>query len=75
MTYIFDVTVPHKFVGGGIQLPAGLSVRVPYDSTSSPVYTTDGKQRIIQAFAQQCGIDLSRCPAAICSGYMAAKRM
>ena len=75
MTYMFEVTVTHKFVGGGIQLPVGLSVRVPYDSTSSPVYTTDGKQRIIQAFAQQCGIDLSRCPAAICSGYMAAKRM
>ena len=75
MTYIFDVTVTHKFVGGGIQLPVGLSVRVPYEATSSPVYTTDGKQRIRQAFAQQCGIDLRRCHAAICSGYMAAKRM
>ena len=47
MTYMFEVSVIHKYVGGGIQLPAGLTVRVPYESTSSPVYTTDGKQRII----------------------------
>ncbi len=75
MTYMFEVTVIRKFVGGGIQLPVGLSVRVPYESTSSPVFSTDGKRRIVQAFAQQCGIDLSRCPAAICSGYMEARRM
>lgn len=75
MTYMFEVTVIRKFVGGGIQLPVGLSVRVPYESTSSPVFSTEGKRRIVQAFAQQCGIDLSRCPAAICSGYMEARRM
>lgn len=75
MTYMFEVAVTHKFVGGGIQLPVGLSVRVPYEFTSSPIVSVAGKQRIIQAFQQQCGIDISRCPAAICSGYMEARRM
>lgn len=72
---MFEVTVIHKFVGNGIQLPVGLSVKVPYEFTSSPIVSLAGKQRIIQAFAQQCGIDLSHCPAAICSGYMEAKRI
>jgi len=34
MTYMFQVTVKNKYVGGGVQLPVGLSVRVPYESLS-----------------------------------------
>lgn len=75
MTYMFEVTVVRKFVGGGVQLPVGLSVRVPYEATSSPIVSGIGKQRIIQAFMQQCGIDISNCPSAISSGYMEARRL
>lgn len=75
MTYMFQVTVKNKYVGNGIQLPVGLSVRVPYESMSSPLTTFAGKQAIANAFAMQCGLDLSRCPSCISSAYMIAERM
>lgn len=70
MTYMFEVTVTRDYIGGGLRLPAGLSVRVPHDQLSSPLYSTAGKQRIAQAFAMQCGLDLSRCPTAISTVFM-----
>lgn len=75
MTYMFEVTVKNKYVGGGIQLPQGLSVRVPYEFTSSPISTCAGRQKIIEAFRMQCGIDLSKCPTAISSAYMVATKL
>lgn len=72
---MFNVTVKTRYYGGGVQLPAGLSVRVVHDSITSPLYSTSGKQRIVEAFKMQCGIDLSRCSNAINSCYMDAQRM
>ena len=37
MTYMFEIVVKHDLVAGGYRLPAGLSVRVPYDQMSSPL--------------------------------------
>ena len=75
MTYMFEVTVTRDFIGGGLRLPAGLSVRVAHDSISSPLYSITGKQKIAQAFAMQCGVDLSHCPTAISTTYMKANKM
>ena len=75
MTYMYEVMVKRDYIGNGLRLPAGLSVRVPHDQMSSPLYSTAGKQRIAQAFATQCGVDLSRCPSAISTTYMEANRM
>lgn len=75
MTYMFEVTVTRDYIGGGLRLPAGLSVRVPHDQLSSPLYSTSGKQRIAQAFAMQCGVDLSRCMNAISTTYMETKKI
>lgn len=75
MTYMYEVTVKNKYVGGGVQLPAGLSVRVAYDSMSNPLTTIAGKQAIANAFRMQCGVDLSRCPSCISMVYMTADRM
>ncbi len=75
MTYMFEVTVTRDYIGGGLRLPAGLSVRVAHDSMSSPLYSTTGKQKIAQAFVMQCGVDLSRCPTAISTIYMDANRI
>jgi len=72
---MFQVTVKTKYVGGGVQLPVGLSVRVPYESFTSPLTTAAGKQAITNAFMMQCGLDLSRCPSCICGVYMTAERM
>ena len=30
MTYMFEVTVKSRFVGGGVSLPVGLSVKVAH---------------------------------------------
>lgn len=75
MNYMFNVTVKTKYYGVGIQLPAGLSVRVANDSITNPLYSLSGKQRIIEAFKMQCGIDLSRCTNCINTVYMTAERM
>ena len=75
MTYMFEVAVKNRYVGGGVNLPVGLSVRVAHDSMSSPLCSTSGKQRIAQAFMMQCGLDLSRCPSCISTAYMIAERM
>ena len=75
MTYMYEVTVTRDYIGGGLRLPAGLSVRVAHDSISSPLYSISGKQKIAQAFAMQCGVDLSRCPNVISTTYMEAYRM
>lgn len=75
MTYMFQVTVKNRYIGGGVNLPVGLSVRVPHDSISSPLCSTSGKQAIANAFMMQCGIDLSRCSSCISSAYMIAERM
>lgn len=72
---MFEVVVKRDLNTGSYRLPAGLSVRVAHDSMSSPLYSTSGKQRIAQAFATQCGVDLSRCPNAISTTYMEARRM
>jgi len=74
MTYMYEVTVTRDYIGGGLRLPAGLFVRVAHDSMSSPLYSTSGKQRIAQAFATQCGVDLSSCPNVISTTYMEAER-
>ena len=75
MTYIYEVVVKRDTVAGSLRLPAGLSVRVPYDQMSSPLYSMDGKKRIAQAFMQQCGIDFSRAMNYISTAYMDAYRM
>jgi len=75
MTYMFEVAMKQKYVGNGMQIPAGLSVRVSHDQMSSPLYTMEGKKRIVQAFAQQCGLDISRCSHIISTAYMDAKKM
>ncbi len=75
MTYMFEIVVKRDLVAGGYRLPAGLSVRVPYDQMSSPLTSTAGKQRIAQAFLQQCGVDLSRAMNYISTAYMEAYRM
>ena len=75
MTYLFEIVVKRDLVAGGYRLPAGLSVRVPYDQMSSPLTSTAGKQRIAQAFLQQCGVDLSRAMNYISTAYMEAYRM
>lgn len=75
MTYMFEIVVKRDLVAGGYRLPAGLSVRVPYDQMSSPLTSTAGKQRIAQAFLQQCGVDLSRAMNYISTAYMEACRM
>ena len=75
MTYMYEVTMKQKYVGNGMQIPAGLSVRVPHDQMSSPLYSMDGKKRIAQAFMQQCGLDLSRCSHIISTAYMDARKM
>ena len=75
MTYMFQVTVKNRYIGGGVNLPVGLSVRVPHDSISSPLTSFAGKQAIANAFMMQCGVDLSRCYSCISSAYMIAERM
>ena len=75
MTYMFEVVVKRDTVAGSLRLPAGLSVRVPHDQMSSPLTSTAGKQRIAQAFLQQCGIDMSREMNYISTAYMDAYRM
>ena len=75
MTYMFEVTVKRDYIGGGLRLPAGLSVRVAHDSISSPLYSISGKQKIAQAFAMQCGVDLSHCSTAISTTYMNVERI
>ena len=75
MTYMFEVVVKRDLVAGGYRLPAGLSVRVPYDQISSPLTSTVGKQRIAQAFLQQCGVDMNRAMNYISTAYMDAYRM
>ena len=75
MTYMFQVTVKNRYIGGGVNLPVGLSVRVPHDSISSPLTSFAGKQAIANAFMMQCGVDLSRCSSCISSAYMIAERM
>lgn len=72
---MFQVTVKNKYVGGGVQLPQGLTVRVAHDSISSPICTNAGKQNIMNAFLMQCGIDLSRCPSAISTAYLDVQKM
>ena len=75
MTYMYEVVVKRDTVAGSLRLPAGLSVRVPHDQMSSPLYSTDGKKRIAQAFLQQCGLDMSREMNYISTAYMDANRM
>lgn len=75
MTYMYEVVVKRDTVAGSLRLPAGLSVRVPYDQMSSPLNSTVGKQKIAQAFLQQCGIDFSRAMNYISTAYMDAYRM
>ena len=75
MIYMYEVVVKRDTVAGSLRLPAGLSVRVPYDQMSSPLYSMDGKKRIAQAFMQQCGIDFSRAMNYISTAYMDAYRM
>ena len=75
MTYMFEVVVKRDTVAGSLRLPAGLSVRVPHNQMSSPLTSTAGKQRIAQAFLQQCGIDMSREMNYISTAYMDAYRM
>lgn len=75
MTYMYEVVVKRDTVADSLRLPAGLSVRVPYDQMSSPLYSMDGKKRIAQAFMQQCGIDFSRAMNYISTAYMDAYRM
>lgn len=75
MTYMFEVVVKRDTIAGNNRLPAGLSVRVPHDSMSNPLCSTTGKQRIAQAFLQQCGIDLSRAANYISTAYMDAQKM
>lgn len=75
MTYMYEVVVKRDTVAGSLRLPAGLSVRVPHDQMSSPLTSTAGKQRIAQAFLQQCGIDMSRAMNYICTAYMDAYKM
>ena len=75
MTYMYEVVIKRDTVAGSLRLPAGLSVRVPYDQMSSPLYSMDGKKRIAQAFMQQCGIDFSRAMNYISTAYMDAYRM
>jgi len=72
---MFEIVVKRDLVAGGYRLPAGLSVRVPYDQMSGPLTSTAGKQRIAQAFLQQCGVDLSRAMNYISTAYMEAYRM
>lgn len=59
MTYMYEVVVKRDTVAGSLRLPAGLSVRVPYDRMSSPLTSTAVKQLIAHAFLQQCGVDMS----------------
>ena len=75
MTYMYEVVVKRDFIAGGYRLPEGLSVRVPHDQMSSPLYSMDGKKRIAQAFAMQCGVDLSRASNYISTAYMEPYRM
>ena len=75
MTYMYEVVVKRDTVAGSGRLPAGLSVRVPHDQMSSPLTSTAGKQRIAQAFLQQCGLDMSRAMNYISTAYMDAYRM
>ena len=75
MTYMYEVVVKRDIVAGGCRLPEGLSVRVAHDQMSSPLYSLDGKQRIAQAFAMQCGVDLSRVTNYISTAYMDARKM
>ena len=75
MTYMYEVVVKRDTVAGSLRLPGGLSVRVPYDQMSSPLNSTVGKQKIAQAFLQQCGVDFSRAMNYINTAYMEAYRM
>ncbi len=75
MTYMFEVAMKQKYVGNGLQIPAGLAVRVSHDQMSSPLYSMEGKKRIAQAFLQQCDLDLSRCSHIISTAYMEARKM
>ena len=75
MTYMYEIVVKRDTVAGSLRLPAGLSVRVPHDQMSSPLTSTAGKQRIAQAFLQQCGLDMSRAMNYIGTAYMEANKM
>lgn len=75
MTYMFAVSMKQKYVGNGMQIPAGLSVRVSHDQMSSPLYSMEGKKRIAQAFMQQCGLNLSRCSHIISTAYMDSRKL
>ena len=72
---MYEVVVKRDLVAGGYRLPAGLSVRVPYDQMSSPLTSTMGKQRVALAFLQQSGVDMSRAMTYISTAYMDAYRM
>lgn len=75
MNYMYEVVVKRDLNAGGYRLPAGLSVRVPYDQMSSPLNSTVGKQRIAQAFMQQCGVDMSRAMNYISTAFMEARKI
>lgn len=72
---MFEVVVKRDLNTGSYRLPAGLSVRVAHDQLSNPLCSVSGKQRIAMAFAQQCGVDMSRCMNYISTAYMDAYRM
>jgi hypothetical protein len=75
MTYMYIVVVTRDLNTGRYRLPAGLSVRVPHDQMSNPLYSVEGKRRIAEAFAMQCGIDMSSAIHYISTAYMEARRM
>lgn len=75
MNYMYEIVVKRDINVGRYRLPAGLSVRVPHDQMSSPLYSVEGKRRIAEAFAMQCGIDMSSAIHYISTAYMEAKRM
>lgn len=75
MNYLYEVVVKRDLVAGGYRLPAGLSVRVPHDMMTSPLYSYAGKQRIADAFLMQCGVDMSQAMHYINTAYMDAYRM
>ena len=72
---MFEVVVKRDTVAGNLRLPGGLSVRVPHDQMSNTLTSMTGKQRIAQAFLQQCGVDMSRAMNYISTAYMDAYRM
>lgn len=75
MTYMYEVVIKRDTVAGSLRFPTGLSVRVPDDQMYSPLNSTVGKQRIAQAFLQQCGLDMIREMNYISTAYMDANRI